>query len=71
MVLGICMLRGNSNERRCRNGGIDPLAVDAPAGARIWGKALCYFVIYIPMTLLCGKVCAGDVSLGPHNGANH
>lgn len=68
MVLGICMLRGNSNERRRRNGGIDPLAVDAPAGARIWGKALCYFVIYIPMTLYVVK-CVPEMFSLPHNGA--
>lgn len=52
MVLGICMLRGTSNERRRRNGGIDPREVqDAPLSAKLLGRALCYFVLYIPMCL--------------------
>lgn len=67
MVLGICMLRGNSNERRRRNGGIDPKAIDAPAGATILGKALSYFVIYIPMTLYVVK-CVPEMFSLPHSG---
>ncbi len=68
MVLGICMLRGNSNERRRRNGGLDPLAVrNVPATAELWGKALCYFVIYIPMTLYVVK-CVPEMFSLPHIG---
>ncbi len=52
MVLGICMLRGTGNERRRRNRGIDPKEVQgAPATATLWGRALCYFVLYLPMTV--------------------
>lgn len=51
LVLGICMLGGGSAERRRRNGGVDPMRVDAPAGATALGKALCYLVIYIPLSI--------------------
>lgn len=68
MVLGICMLRGTSNERRRRNGGIDPLLEpNVPISARLWGNALCYFVLYIPMTLYVVK-CVPEMFSLPHNG---
>lgn len=51
MVLGICMLGGTASERRRRNGGIDPRAVNAPPSASLLGRALCWIVCYIPMTL--------------------
>lgn len=51
MILGITMIAGGSSERRRRNRGYDPLAIDAPASATLIGKTLCYLVCYIPMTL--------------------
>lgn len=51
MVLGIAMLAGTSAERRRKNGGIDPLQVDASPLATVLGKMLCYLVIYVPMTV--------------------
>ncbi len=69
MVLGICMIAGTSKERRRRNGGIDPRVIsDAPASATIWGKALCYFVLYLPSVLYVVKVLPEMFSL-PHSGA--
>ena len=50
--LGVTLLGGTSRERRRRNGGIDPRQVNGvPASAMIWGKALCYTVFYIPLTI--------------------
>ncbi len=52
MVLGICLLCGTAAERRRRNGGIDPMAVnDASSAATLWGKALCYFTLYLPLVI--------------------
>lgn len=69
MVLGICMMAGSGKERRRRNGGIDPLAVgNAPASATIWGKALCYFILYLPSVLYVVKVLPEMFSL-PHSGS--
>lgn len=51
MLLGVTMLAGNSAERRRRNGGIDPLAVQCPQSAGMIGRMLCYIVVYIPMTI--------------------
>ncbi len=51
MILGIAMLAGTSADRRRKNGGIDPLQVDASPSATVIGKMLCYLVIYIPMTI--------------------
>ena len=52
MVLGVTLLGGTSRERRRRNGGIDPRQINGvPASATIWGKALCYTVFYIPLTI--------------------
>lgn len=48
MVLGICLLRGTSNERRRRNRGYDSMEVEASPFAEIFGKTLCYTVLYIP-----------------------
>lgn len=47
MILGICVLRGGSRERRLLNKGIDPLEVKAGVGASIVGKTLCHFMIYV------------------------
>ena len=69
MVLGICMLAGTSKERRRRNGGIDPRVIhDAPVSATIWGKTLCYFVMYLPSVLYVTKVLPEMFAL-PHSGA--
>lgn len=51
LILGVTMLAGGAAERRRRNGGFDPMAVDAPPTATILGKVLCYAAIYIPMSL--------------------
>lgn len=51
MVLGITMIGGTSRERRRRNGGVDPLEIDAPASATVIGKMLCYIVIYVPLAI--------------------
>lgn len=51
MILGIAMLNGTSRDRRRKNGGLDPLAVEAPAVATILGKTLCYLLIYAPLTI--------------------
>lgn len=51
LILGITMLAAGGRERRMRNGGLDPLAIDAPVGIKMMGKALCYIVIYVPLTL--------------------
>ena len=47
MILGIAMLHGGSIERRRRNGGRDPMAVDACVSATIIGKTLCHQIIYV------------------------
>lgn len=52
MLLGIAMLDGASNERRRRNRGFDPAAIEgASPSASCIGKALCYVAIYLPLTL--------------------
>ncbi|MCM1482815.1 MAG: ABC transporter permease [Muribaculaceae bacterium] len=50
IVLGICILAGTARERRLRNGGYDPMAVNAPPTAQMFGKMLCYLTLYIPLT---------------------
>lgn len=64
MILGITFIGGTSRERRRRNGGLDPLSInDASSSATVWGKALCYFVIYIPMTLYVTELIPDMFSL--------
>ena len=46
MILGIAMLHGGSIERRRRNGGRDPMAVEASPGATIIGKMMCHQIVY-------------------------
>ena len=46
MVLGIAMLHGGSIERRRRNGGHDPMAIETSPGATIIGKTMCHQIIY-------------------------
>ena len=47
MILGIAMLHGGSVERRRRNGGHDPMAIEASPGATIIGKMMCHQIIYV------------------------
>ncbi|MDO4510772.1 MAG: ABC transporter permease [Bacteroidales bacterium] len=47
MILGICVLRGGSRERRLHHRGIDPEEIPAGVGATIIGKTLCHLLIYI------------------------
>ena len=47
MILGISMLHGGSIERRRRNGGRDPMAIEASPGATIIGKMMCHQIIYV------------------------
>ncbi|MDE6264533.1 MAG: ABC transporter permease [Paramuribaculum sp.] len=67
MILGITMIAGGVSERRRRNNGYDPMSVDAPAGATIIGKTLCYLVCYIPMALYILHIIPLMFSL-PHVG---
>lgn len=65
MVLGICLLHGTSEERRRRNNGYDPMAVTASPLASIWGKTLCYVVLYIPSAIYMIHILPEIFSL-PH-----
>lgn len=47
IILAICFLGASSRERALRNGGKDPLLVDAGALSSVIGRALCYFTIMI------------------------
>lgn len=49
MILGIAMLAGGRAERRRRNHGYDPMAVDASPVITVIGRTLCYVVIYLPL----------------------
>lgn len=52
MLLGIGMLDGTARERRRRNHGRDPLGYDdVCASATVWGRALCFFVLYVALTI--------------------
>lgn len=51
MILSIAMLIGTSRERRRRNGGIDPLEIQASPSATMTGKLLAYLVPYLPMAV--------------------
>lgn len=69
MLLGIALIGGTSRERRQRNGGLDPMMVDsASASASVWGKALCYFVLYIPLTMYV-TTCIPEMFKLPHYGS--
>ncbi|MBQ6166077.1 MAG: ABC transporter permease [Muribaculaceae bacterium] len=47
MILGIAMLHGGSIERRRRNGGRDPMAIEACSSATVIGKMMCHQIIYV------------------------
>jgi len=47
MILGIAMLHGGSIERRRRNGGHDPMAIEASPGATIVGKMMCHQIVFV------------------------
>ena len=47
MILGIAMLHGGSIERRRRNGGRDPMAIDASVSATLIGKMMCHQIMYV------------------------
>lgn len=69
MVLGICFIGGTSRERRRRNYGTDPLVLDdLSASATVLGKALCYVVFYIPLTIYVVRYIPEMFGL-PHQGA--
>jgi len=51
MILGIAMLHGGSIERRRKNLGRDPLAIEACVSATILGKTLCHQLIYVVPTV--------------------
>lgn len=51
MLLGITLLGGTRYERRVRGGGIDPMGIDATSLQQVVGRALCYVMIYLPLTL--------------------
>lgn len=48
MLLGITMLAAGVMERR-RRFGYDPESINASPMATIWGKTLCYVVLYLPI----------------------
>ena len=66
MVLGICLLGGTANERRRRNGGFDPKAINAGPIATVLGKMFCYIVLYIPATIYMVHILPEIFSL-PHS----
>lgn len=51
LMLGVFMLSGSSMERRRRNNGIDPLTIEGPSSALVLGRTMCYFTIYVPLTI--------------------
>lgn len=51
LILGVTMLAAGSSERRRRNGGFDPMAVNAGPVTTVLGKSLCYLCIYIPVCI--------------------
>ncbi len=69
LILGVTLIGATSSERRRRNGGFDPLMVnDASPSATVLGKALCYLLIYLPMTLYV-TVCIPEMFNLPHFGS--
>ena len=60
MVIGICMLMGTARERR------RPLLTSA--SATVWGRALCYTLLYVPLTIYAIRIVPGIFDL-PHIGS--
>ena len=69
MVLGVVMLGATASERRRRNRGIDPLQVQAPAGATLLGKVMCYLTLYAPIIIYVLRIVPMMFSL-PHVGSD-
>lgn len=67
LILGVTMLAAGGRERRLRNGGVDPMAVNAGAGATVIGKMLCYLMIYVPVVIYVLHIVPMIFSL-PHIG---
>lgn len=67
MLLGVTMLAAGVKERRRRNGGYDPESVTASPMVTIWGKALCYVVLYLPICVYVLHIVPLMFSL-PHIG---
>ena len=69
MVLGICFIGGTSRERRRRIYPLpDPLLMhDVHPTAAVIGKALCYTIFYIPMTIYVVRYIPEFFGL-PHSG---
>lgn len=65
MILGIAMLAGGRAERRRRNRGYDPMAVEASPVTTVVGRTLCYTIIYLPMCYYILQVVPSMFSL-PH-----
>lgn len=51
MFLGIAMLGAGERERRRKNNGYDPQTLSLGISKNLIGKALCYFILYIPNTI--------------------
>lgn len=69
MILGITLIGGTSRERRRRNHGYDPMMIDdASPSASVIGKALCYVILYIPMTVYV-TTCIPEMFHLPHYGS--
>lgn len=51
LLLGIGMLGAGEKERRLKNNGKDPLSINTGIINTTIGRALCYFMIYIPSTI--------------------
>ncbi len=70
MLLGVTMLAAGIKERRRRFGGTDPETVNAGPFATIWGKTLCYVLLYIPVSIYALDIVPLMFKL-PHIGDIH
>lgn len=68
MLLGIALLGGSRRERRGRALPEPDLADRAGAGARVWGRAMCYVSIYIAASIYCLHFVPEMFNL-PHSGS--
>ncbi len=67
MMLGITMIAGTASDRRRRNRGRDPYEYRGGSVAVVLGKALCYMMIYLPLSYYILTVIPHMFSL-PHIG---